>query len=561
MSASSEQMLTELMNTGHEALERGDWQAAYDSFSTALRHEETPEILEGLGLAAWWLHDGPTVFETRERAYRRYRERDDQQGAARVAICLALDYYLFRGEHAVVNGWFQLARRLLDGLDLCPEHAIINIWQGYVALMADNDVATARELSRQAAEFARSLDQIDYEMLAQALYGFALVSSGELDEGMRLLDEATTTAMAGDMTDLDAIVTTCCFLIYACERVRDYDRAVQWCVRASEIAERWNYRFMFSFCKVHHASVLVWRGEWHAAEAELTAATDDLMATHPAVAGEGMTRLAELRRRQGRLDEAADLLRRAETHPMRMASGNYALLGRASLELDRGNPETAADLAERFLRHIQNEDRLERVAGLEVLIRAQAALGQHDHARETLESLRSTSDNISTPPLRAALSHSEGVVCAAAGDLDAARRRFEDAADLFNSSGAPYETALAKLELAAVLASSGREDAATYNAAAALETFQHIGASREVKRATTLLRQLADAGQRGSVSLTPREIEVLRLVAEGLTDKELALSLSLSEHTVHRHIANILSKLDLPSRTAAVAHAARSGLI
>ncbi|HEX2281377.1 MAG TPA: hypothetical protein VHG52_06400, partial [Thermomicrobiales bacterium] len=391
MSAHTEHSLANHMNAGQDALARGAWQEAHDCFAAALQHEETPEILESLGLAAWWLHDGPAVFEIRERAYRLYRERDDQQGAARIAICLALDYYLFRGEHAVVNGWFQVAHRLLDGLDACTEHAIIDIWQGYVVLMSENDVVTARELGRRAAETARALGVIDYEMLAQALYGFALVSAGELAEGMRLLDEATTTAMSGDMADLDAIVTTCCFLIYACERVRDYDRAVQWCARASEISARWNYRFMFSFCQVHHAAVLIWRGDWSEAEAELIAATDDLTATHPAMAGEGMTRLAELRRRQGRLDEAATLLRQADTHPMRMASGNYALLGRAALELDRGDPATAADLAERFLRHIQNEDRLERVAGLEVLVRAQAALGSHERARETLDTLRSIS--------------------------------------------------------------------------------------------------------------------------------------------------------------------------
>src|SRR5690606_2392764 len=192
---------------------------------------------------------------------------------------------------------------------------------------------------------ARELDAIDYEMLAQALHGFALVSAGDLDQGMRLLDEATTTAVSGDMTDLDAIVTTCCFLIYACERVRDYDRALQWCDMAREISERWNYRFMFSFCQVHYASVLIWRGDWAEAEARLLEATRDLSRTHPAMAGEGMTRLADLRRRQGRLDEAAALLRQAGTHPTRMSAGTYALLGQAALALDRDDATTAADLA------------------------------------------------------------------------------------------------------------------------------------------------------------------------------------------------------------------------
>lgn len=153
---------------------------------------------------------------------------------------------------------------------------------------------------------------IDLEMLVQALEGWARVSQGEVAEGMRLLDGATAAAVAGEMTDLDAMTTACCYLISACEQVRDYERAAQWCDRVTQIAERWAYRLMFALCRSHYAGVLIWRGAWPEAEAELTAATEELAATHPAMAAEGIVKLAELRRRQGRLEEATALLGRAE---------------------------------------------------------------------------------------------------------------------------------------------------------------------------------------------------------------------------------------------------------
>ena len=187
-------------------------------------------------------------------------------------------------------------------------------------------------------------------MLAQASLGFAMVCEGDIAEGMRLLDEATAAAVAGEMTDPDAIVTTCCYLISACERVRDYDRAAQWCDRAIRLADRWSYRFMFAYCRTHYAGVLIWRGAWPEAEAELEAATGELAATFPAMAAEGIARLAELRRRQGRIEEAHALLDRLDTHPLRALGSKLALLGRAALALDRGDPTAAIDLAERFLR-------------------------------------------------------------------------------------------------------------------------------------------------------------------------------------------------------------------
>ena len=377
---------------------------------------------------------------------------------------------------------------------------------------------------------------------------------------MRRLDEATTAALSGEMTDPDAIVTTCCYLIFACERVRDYDRAAQWCAKAEELARRWSYRSMFAYCRSHYAAVLIWRGDWSRAEAELTTATRELLATRPGWAPESILRLAELRRRQGRLEEAVALFEQAPGHPR-------ALLGQAELALERRRRLGGRRPRRTLPAPGPTDDRTERAAGLELAVRARVALGALDGAREALAELEAAANAVGTPPLQGVASLARGVVAAAAGDLDAARRAFEDAVDLFQGEGAPFETALARLELAGALAALGRRDAASGEARTALDRLREIGAEREIARAAALLRQLADPGrarpeQSGAVAgLTPRELEILRFVAQGLTNREIATRLVLSEHTIHRHLANILTKLDLPSRAAAAVYAARHDVL
>ena len=552
---------------GWRALTAGEWEEARVHFEAALRQEESAAALEGLGWTAWWLNDVAVTFDARERAYRRYREDNDNQAAARMAVSLAADYFVRRGEHAVGDGWFQRAHHLLDGIEPCPEHAMLAIWESYVAVIFHHDTVTARRLGAQARALAGSLGEVDLEMLAQASLGFATVCEGNVAEGMRLLDEATAAAVGGEMTDPDAIVTTCCYLISACERVRDYDRAGQWCNRAIRLAERWSYRFMFAYCRTHYAGVLIWRGAWLEAEAELEAATGELAATFPAMAAEGIARLAELRRRQGRAEDAEALLDRLDAQSLRALGGKLALLGRAALALDRGDATTAIDLAERFLRGVPSEDQVERIDGLELLARAQAARGDQAQAARSVAELQAITTAIGTPSLRGMVSFVEGVMAAASGDHEEARRQFEDAVDLFDVGGAPYEAARSRLELGSALTALGRVDAATREARAALTILEKIGAARESDRAAGLLRHLGAAApertgdEAAAAGLTRRELEILRLVAQGLSDKEAAAVLGLSEHTIHRHISNVLNKLDVPSRAAAVAQAAQRGLL
>jgi LuxR family transcriptional regulator, maltose regulon positive regulatory protein len=554
---------------GHGALARAEWREARACFEAALRQAESAEALEGLGMAAWWQDDAITTFTARERAYHLYRQRGDRPAAARLATYLAYDYYSFRGEYAVANGWFQRARRLLDGLGQVPEQGLLATYQAAFAILFDNDVDRARHLCAQAAAIARNLGLVDIEMLSLAVEGMARVCAGDISDGMRCLDESAAAALSGEMTDLDARTSVFCYLIYACERVRDYDRAAQWCSHTMELASRWNYPLMFSSCRTHYAGVLMWRGEWLAAEAALLAATGSLLASRPAEAADGIVRLAELRRRQGRIDEALTLLAQAEAHPCRVPGEHLALLVRAALALDQSEADTAAELAQLFLRTLPAENQLDRSPALELLALAQAALGEADAATRTSSELRSIASAAGTQPLRAAASFVEATIAAGRADHDAARRFFEDAVDLYWRSGALFEAARARAALARSLLALGRRRAARQQARKALDSLQQLGATAEAERTAALLRKIeagseAQTGQPpGPAGLTTRELEVLRLVAAGSSNQEIAAELVLSVRTVERHISNIYAKLSLSgptSRAAATAFAHRHGL-
>jgi DNA-binding CsgD family transcriptional regulator len=559
----TEQQLTSSappLDAGWTALKEGDWTGAQAAFEKSLSEGETPEALEGMGWVGHMLNTAELTFDARERAYRLYLERGDKGAAARMAAYLAADHLLFRGEPAVANGWLQRAHSLIDGLEPGVDHGWLAIHEGHIAVALDEDTAKARQLAARAIELGRAFGAPELEMLGLGLEGRALVSDGELDEGMRCLDEATTVALAGEARLLYCVAWACCYLISACERVRDFDRAAQWCARVGDFCGRHDI-FLLNTCRAHYASVLSWQGRWEEAESQLTAAVGGLQASRPPMVGDAIARLGELRRRQGRLAEAAELFARSETHTL-------SLLGRAALALDREQPAEAAELADRYLRRFAEPGRVERSVGLEVAIRALALLGEQKRAADALSELREIAARTRTRPILAAVSASEGTLAAASRDLDTARRSFEDALDLLAACEAPFETGRVRLDLAATLEALARPDQAQREIEAAIENFREIGAEGERARAETMLENLrkpsvtraAETTDGPLGGLSQRELEVLDLVAKGLTNRDIAARLVLSEHTVNRHVANILRKLGLNSRAAAASLAGRSGL-
>jgi DNA-binding NarL/FixJ family response regulator len=539
--------------SGRAALARGEWEKARVLFETALTEAETPEALEGLSWAVWWLNDAPAVFEIRERAYNLYRQVGDRLGAARMACWLGTDHFDYRGEMAVGQGWLARARRLLEGLDPGPEHGWLYIHEAEKELYT-NATGRARELGAAAAELGRRLGLVDLEMMGLATEGLALVTEGAVAEGVPRMDEAAAAALGGEFPEVFPTMWCCCYMIYACERLRDYNRAAQWCKRFEAWSDRMRVPFANRLCRAHYAGILVRRGVWEEAEAELTDAAARLAEIRPPMAAEAVVRLAELRRRQGRLEEAAEIFASVEEHPL-------AVLGLGEVCLERGDPAGACDRAEQYLRDTPAHTAMLRAAGLELLVRARAALGDVLAATAAAEELESIAHRVAADPLRASARLCAGVVAAAGGDPDGARTAFEDATRLYLRSGAPFEAARVRLELARVLASMGRRRDAAREARSAATSLHRIEAHHAAGLADDFVVELEEPPGERSSPLTARERQVLTLVAAGKSDRDIARELVLSEHTVHRHVANILTKLGCSTRSAAVAEALRRQLI
>src|SRR5437764_1985877 len=467
------------LDAGWAALRGGDWEASRAFFEQSLAAGETPEALEGMGWVGHMLDEDRLTFDAWEHSYRLYLRRSDRRSAARMAAWLAAESLMFRGEPAVANGWLQRAHSLIDDLEPGVDHGWLAIHEGHIAVALNEDTVKARQLAARAVELGRAFGAPELEMLGLGLWGRALVSEGELEEGMRRLDEATTVALQGEARLLYCVAWACCYLISACERVRDFDRAAQWCERVGEFCSQHDI-FLLNTCRAHYASVLSWQGRWDEAESQLSAAVEGLQATRPPMVGDALARLGELRRRQGRPAEAEQLFARSETHPL-------SLLGCAALALDRDQPAEAAELADRYLRRFPDPSRIERCAGLEIAIRALTRLGEDDRVADALEQLRAIAARAGTRPLLAAVCCSEGTLAAARGDHDAARRSFEDALDLLMASDARFEAARVRLDIAATLSAQGHHDRARREIEAALVGFQELGAVGESARAEAML--------------------------------------------------------------------------
>jgi DNA-binding CsgD family transcriptional regulator/tetratricopeptide (TPR) repeat protein len=558
-------MATADVQRGRDALARGAWEEARDAFDTAAHHQPIAEAFEGLGDACWWLNDGPRVFEAREEAYRRYHERGDRASAARIALWLYWDYRAFRSDAAVSSGWLHRAERLLEGLESTREYGWLRYRQAEAALFGAHDPAAARQHTAACRAVGRALHLVDLDIGGLALEGLAFVTGGDPAAGRHCLDEAMTAIIGGELTDLPLIGQTSCHLIAACERMHDYDRAAQWCERLKAFTVRWRIPPLFAICRTLYAGLCLSRGTWNDAEVELSAAASELSATMPGGVPEAITRLGELRRRQGRVAEAAGLFAQTESHPR-------AVLGRAALAFDQDQPAAARELVDRYLRRMPPADCAARAAALDLLARIAAALSDTEAAIAARDELAAIADKLNTDPLRAMAASSRALVAMADGEWETARASFEDAVDLFTAAGMPFEAARARMDRAGVLERAGRREDAIVEAAAGRDGFTSLGAAGEAARAAamhsrlesrpgTVKQPISGAAATRFDLLTARERDVLKLVGDGLSNPDIARRLGLSEHTVHRHISNILTKLDLPSRTAAAAAAARSGAI
>jgi ATP/maltotriose-dependent transcriptional regulator MalT len=544
------------LQTARDAMGRGAWQEAVAAFRDAVAAQpENAAALEGLGTALWWLDDHDPVLQTRERAFRAYREAGDILGAVRVASALVIDYADYRGDIAVSDGWMQRAERLLQGSQPSPEAGWAKLTHAFTDLMFHNDAEGARTHMDQGSAIAEALQNFDLQMMSLCIEGLILVREGHAGEGMRRMDEMMAAATAGEMTDLTMVSNGCCTLLYACEAIADYDRANPWCEQTMEFCRRTGLNTLFTVCRTSYASVLIWKGQWDAAEAELTSVVRDLAPGRSDYERQSLAKLGEVRRRQGRFDEAEALFARGEPHFI-------ALRGRAALALDRGDADTAIDYATRFLRRVGVEDQAEHAFADAQLVHAYLLKGDVEAAELHLAGLHDMATLVGTRPLLAVASEANGAFAQAQSRLDDAKRCYEDAIDLYETTADAFDAARTRLAYAEVLSVLGREAAAIEQAVLAQETFKRLGASHYAAAAQTLVAKLS--GPLGTPPVTAvlpnglstREVEVLWLLAAGKTNQEIADGLVLSVRTVERHISTIYQKLEIKGRAARASAAA-----
>jgi LuxR family transcriptional regulator, maltose regulon positive regulatory protein len=558
-----------LISDGNQAMERTDWAKAKDCFKKALEIKETPEVLESLGLASWWLDDAGTTIESRENAFQLYRGQGNSRGAARVAISIAYDYFSFRGEYALSNGWSRRAHRLLENLDTIPEHGWIKTWDGSVAIEADHDPAKAYRLAKEAADIAKTLQDFNLLMMSIALQGIALVFEGKVDEGMPMLDEAATAAMTGEISDLETSINVCCYLITACEYVHDYNRAVQWCFNVKRRTDNGTFPLMFSFCQIHYAGVLVWNGDWDEAETVLKKASNNLIDSRPAHASDGLIKLARIYRFRGDFIKAEAFLDKAEQKPFRMLGANLVLLERAALAYDRSEPVTAANLAERYLQNIPEQCRLMLPNGLEILTLAQLELHNLEEAEHSLQRLGNIAEMTGTEPLLALDLYTRGMVHLAKKEYKQACSCFERSVELFDRNTNPFQTARSRCGMAMALYRLERNQPALREIHAAIKAFKNLKALPEQQHANTILKKIKSlsvehADSPSPEAFTAREQEILCEIAHGKSNSQIASDHFISIRTVERHISNIYGKLGISGKSAraqATAFAHRNELV
>jgi DNA-binding CsgD family transcriptional regulator len=532
-----------LVRSGRQALAVADWQRARSCFEQAYELDPGPEVLGGLSQALQFTGDFDRAIELGERAFAACLETDRRVQAAGLARRLAFLHMSVRGNLVAANGWMASAARALERVAECVAHG----WLALDRAPWTNDASERERHATTALEIARRFGDRELEIAARALLGETYVAGGRVSEGMTLLDEAMAAGAAGAVGFVP-MGEIYCRLLRACEQATDVRRAAQWMTAAAGF-DAWR-DFVPPMCRTHYGGILIAIGRWPEAEAELVAAIRTFARGHRAGRVFPLVRLAELRVRQGRFEEARQLLEESEWHP----TARQVL---ATIALRVGDLALAEDLTRLRL---EGEDPLTPACAplLDLLIDIHVARGDPGAARQALGRLTELAGRAADDRIRACAEFATGRVCTAEADA-AARAHLRIALERFSILGLPLEAARAQLELAR--ASAGTASAAAVaEARLALRTFERLGAARDADAAAAVLKALGASGRawpKRYGTLTKRETEVLALLAAGCSNAAIGARLFISRRTAEHHVANILSKLDLHSRAEAAAYAVR----
>ncbi len=535
---------------GASAFDRRTWADAFAQLSAADRTTSLePDQLERLAAAAYLVGKDDESVAIWERAHQELLSRGERRRA--VACAGWIVFVLINGGQAApAAGWIARGLRLLEDTDgECPERGFLLVPSALLRAL-DGDWAGAEAIAGEAAALGSRFGDSDLTTLAHNVQGRALIAQGRPVDGMRLLDEAMAAVVADEVCEMVAGAVYCS-VIEACQLVFDLRRAREWTAALSRWCESQPDLVPFSGdCLVHRAEILELHGAWlDALDAARHAAERLRHRPRPAV-GAALYRQGELYRLAGRFSEAEEAFRQSSRW------GRDAQPGLALLRFGCGEIDAAAAAIRTALDGAAAGPARSRLlsAAVEIL----CAAGDVAAARTAAGELAAAAADLDSPLLRAQAGQAEGEVLLVAGDARAALGRLRSAWAAWQALEVPYEAARVRVLIGLACRRLGDEDTAEMELDAARWIFEDLGASHDVARAQALS---ATTAAKPPGPLTARELEVLRLVATGKTNRAIAADLFLSEKTVARHVSNIFGKLGLASRAAATAYAYEHDLV
>jgi DNA-binding CsgD family transcriptional regulator len=533
---------------GREALRAGDAVGARAAFEDALAGGASGVALEGMSAASYVLLEFPRSIDEMERAYAAFRSETDGPGAVRTARTLGYLHGTTTGDWAIAGGWIARAKTLLVDQPDSSERGWVALTEG----MFEEARAIKERHYARALDVGRTTADAELVFCTLAYLGASLVHDDRVEEGMLLLDEALAAVAGGEVEDFIIVEEIFCQLFSACERAQDIGRAEQWIRVGEAIAESRRLPAVSAYCRTHYGGILTAAGRWREADDALTEAVRLWALGRRTLKAGAVVRLADLRVKQGRLEEAARLLEGMSDDP-------EASLPLASLQLARGEMAVARETLERALQRADPSSS-GVVPLLALLIDIHLAGGDLTAAETAVDALVGCAEGHPSPYAAAVLALARGRIGLAAGTGDP-RGWLRDALVGFANAQLPLEAALCRLDLARAFGQESPE-VAVAEARIALLEFERLAAARQVDATQSLLRGLGarvSPARSGGSTLTRREQDVLRLLGEGLSNPEIAERLFISRKTVEHHVGNVLGRLGLRNRAEAAAYAVRGG--
>jgi len=536
---------------GRRHCEKLAWADAFQSLSRA--DEQAPlgvEDLELLARSAYLIGRDEDFLKTLDRAHDAYRKAGETTRAARSAFWLGLTL-LFKGETGRGTGWLAAARRLIEREKAdCVERGYL-LLPTAEQLLGANDYDTAYATAADAVEIGDRFGDADLVSCARHVQGRALMGQGQVEQGLALLDETMIAVTAGELSPLMTGLIYCS-VIDACQQVYALARAWEWTSALSQWCEAQPQMVAFTgTCLVHRAEIMRLHGAWPEAIDEARRACErtslGIEQQPPAAA---FYQQAEVHRLRGEFTAADEAYRSASQR------GYDPQPGLALLRMTQGSTDAAAAAIRRVAS--ATTDQLQRTRLLPAYVEIMLSVGDIEDARSASRELANIAEGFDTGVLRAMAAHAQGAVELAEGDVQAALGSLRRAFEAWRHTEAPYEAARVRVLLGMACRAFGDDEGAGLELNAARAVFERLGATPDLARIDALIKGVPSGHPHG---LTPRELQVLLLVAAGKTNKTIAAELFLSEKTVDRHVSNIFNKLDVPSRSAATAYAYEHKLI